>query len=382
MLDYDYMIVGGGVSGLFAAMRLEKKLPHARLLLLEKNSYLGGRTRMDTFHSHKVVSGAGVGRYPKDRLLQQLVEQCQEIKPVESRICYQFSHPVYTLSFIENLKKKKKWIQTHRNTQTFRDFFLSFYSRETYDKFCESNGFTDFENADIVDTLYDYGFEDNIPGHSIFPVDWNRLVRHLRSQLQRTILRKNTEMLSFEKDADTSTFRVRVQSRRGIQVYCTHNIVFAGSIEKYPYPIVHQQIGFNSFLRMYTYSKPCNDPLHRGGMTYYDHTLQKSIYVSPRIRTVSYSDTNKADAVMRLPKAQVQTLAGYQYEDSVQYYWKHGTHFYRPLDPRFTSRNDFIRYAQNPEPHVFIVGECISQNQGWTEGALESVLAIEHLWKA
>ena len=104
---FDFVIIGGGVSGLFAAMRIETKLPHARILLLEKNSYLGGRTRMDTFHSHKVVTGAGVGRFPKDILLRQLVGECQEIKPVESKICYQFPQPVYTLTYIENLKKKK-----------------------------------------------------------------------------------------------------------------------------------------------------------------------------------------------------------------------------------------------------------------------------------
>ena len=188
---FDYVIVGGGVSGLFAATRLEKKLPHARILLLEKNSYLGGRTRMETFHSRKVVSGAGVGRYPKDTLLRQLVQQCQEVKPVESKICYQFPQPVYTLTYIENLKKKKKWMREYRNTQTFREFFLSFYSLPEYQKFCESNGFTDFEEADIVDTLYDYGFEDNVPGHSIFPIEWNRLVRHLRSQLHRTTIQRN-----------------------------------------------------------------------------------------------------------------------------------------------------------------------------------------------
>uniref|UniRef100_A0A6C0IGZ2 FAD dependent oxidoreductase domain-containing protein n=1 Tax=viral metagenome TaxID=1070528 RepID=A0A6C0IGZ2_9ZZZZ len=375
---WDYLIIGGGVAGLFSAVRLETRFPHARILILEKNTHLGGRTRMETFHSHKVVTGAGVGRYPKDRLLSQLVAHYQKIEPVESNMSYQFSQPVYTLDYVKKLLKKKTHIQQYRHTQNFAQFFQTFFSREEYQKFCSSNGYTDFEKADIVDTLEDYGFEDNVPGHFIFPVDWNRLVRYLRSLLRHTTIRLRTEMQSYTRQCDTdNSFLVHTDPK----TYHARNLVFAGSIEQYPFPLVHQQIGFNPFLRMYTYSSHDADPLHRQkGMTYYDVALQKSIYISPRIRTVSYSDNQKAEAVMRMSQDQIQQLAGYKYEDSVQYFWKRGTHYYRPLDQRFHDRDEFIRYAQHPEPNIFLVGECISKNQGWTEGALESVLAIEHLW--
>jgi hypothetical protein len=54
--------------------------------------------------------------------------------------------------------------------------------------------------------------------------------------------------------------------------------------------------------------------------------------------------------------------------------WTIGTHYFRPLDQaRYASRGEFLRKVQNPRPGLWVVGEGISQNQGWTEGALESV---------
>jgi hypothetical protein len=48
-------------------------------------------------------------------------------------------------------------------------------------------------------------------------------------------------------------------------------------------------------------------------------------------------------------------------------YWNIGTHYYKPLS------NFSLSKAQNPESNIFVVGESISNNQGWTQGALESV---------
>jgi monoamine oxidase len=55
------------------------------------------------------------------------------------------------------------------------------------------------------------------------------------------------------------------------------------------------------------------------------------------------------------------------------FYWKYGTHYYKPLNKEYKSREDFIKKAQRPAENIYVVGELVSRNQGWTEGALESV---------
>lgn len=371
---YDYVIIGGGIAGLYTAYHLEHKYKHIRILLLEKNPYLGGRTRMVDFHSSCVVTGAGVGRYPKDRLLYALVSQSHEnILLKTSAICYQFAYPVSTLAYVESLKQKKKWIKKHRSTHTFRQFFLSFFTRSEYKQFCDSNGYTDFEDADIVDTLYDYGFEDNVPGNQFFPVKWNRVIKNLSRQLKHTTILLNTAFERFRKQKD-GTFKI---STHDGQVFLAQKIVFAGSVEQYPYQHIKKQIGYNSFLRAYSFSHKITDPIHKkGSTTYVDNELQKVLYITPRIRMISYSDNQHAEKVMRLSDAEMMKKAGFSWDDTRRFYWKCGTHYYRPLESIYTSRDDFIRHAQNPEPGIFLVGECISRNQGWTEGALESVHAI------
>ena len=52
-----------------------------------------------------------------------------------------------------------------------------------------------------------------------------------------------------------------------------------------------------------------------------------------------------------------------------------GTHYYKP-NHKNESRQEFIFKAQRPLKNMYIVGEMISINQGWVEGALESVEKI------
>jgi hypothetical protein len=61
------------------------------------------------------------------------------------------------------------------------------------------------------------------------------------------------------------------------------------------------------------------------------------------------------------------------------YYWSEGTHYYAPLSlslSGFKTRTEFVRAAQHPHPGIAVVGEAVSRNQGWVEGALDSVDAV------
>ena len=57
------------------------------------------------------------------------------------------------------------------------------------------------------------------------------------------------------------------------------------------------------------------------------------------------------------------------------YYWPIGTHYYGPLKG-FKTRKAFLQAAQHPMDNMLVVGEAVSMNQGWTEGALESVHSV------
>lgn len=69
---YDFIIVGGGIAGLYSAYLLSKKYPRSTILVLEKESYLGGRVFT---HSDKHMQvEAGAGRFSKNnKLLIELI---------------------------------------------------------------------------------------------------------------------------------------------------------------------------------------------------------------------------------------------------------------------------------------------------------------------
>ena len=54
-------------------------------------------------------------------------------------------------------------------------------------------------------------------------------------------------------------------------------------------------------------------------------------------------------------------------------YWERGTHYFTPLDEKYVTRKQHIADLQSPTREVYVVGEAVSEHQGWCEGALESV---------
>ena len=76
-MKYDIIIIGSGISGLYAAYNLKKMSPDKSFLILEKykKQWIGGRTSNEMFYGTEIVSGAGIGRKNKDKLLQKLLDE-------------------------------------------------------------------------------------------------------------------------------------------------------------------------------------------------------------------------------------------------------------------------------------------------------------------
>jgi monoamine oxidase len=58
---YDYVVLGGGIAGLYTSYKILKKKPNAKLLILEKERTLGGR--IYTHHDTIMDVEAGAGRF-------------------------------------------------------------------------------------------------------------------------------------------------------------------------------------------------------------------------------------------------------------------------------------------------------------------------------
>jgi hypothetical protein len=132
---YDYIIVGAGIGGLYAAYNIKKIYPDKKFLILEENSkkYIGGHIREDKFANHLVTTGAGVGRKHKDKFLIKLLKEL-DINYNEFLVDPKYSfEPANYKKTIQLIKEK--FIEKKKPRVTFREFVLPLLGQILYKQF-------------------------------------------------------------------------------------------------------------------------------------------------------------------------------------------------------------------------------------------------------
>ena len=392
---YDVIIIGGGISGLYTAYKLYKKY---NILLIERNKVLGGRASNTLFENVSIVTGAGIGRKKKDNLLINLMNDFNlPIKEFKVTHDYYYSGLTLTKNDIYKIFKK---LQTEyiKNPicSTFKDFAISILGKKMYNEFIIFNGYTDYEKEDAFDTLFNYGIEDNLCDWIGFGVPWKKLVEKMKTKigLKNILLDKN--VIQIQRLID-STFSIKLNDNTKI---ISKNVVIATTIESVLSLVkvqrkMYKQIHNQPFLRLYgKFTKESSLLIEKyvNTTTIVKGPLQKILPINKEkgIYMISYSDNKNAiflkpyieniksnriflcnllETALEMPKHSL-------YLESIKgIYWETGTHYYSP-NPIEISRQKFIHKAQRPMPGMFIIGEMISINQGWVEGALESVESV------
>lgn len=396
---YDTILIGGGISGLYAAYKIINRCPTTKLLILERNrpGYLGGRTGNADFHGTTVVTGAGIGRKRKDKLLLRLLRELDI--PVHEFI----TSPLYSNEFDGDcdvkatfLKLKANYNITMHSGMTFKKFATSIIGKDAYHKFIMCAGYTDYENEAAYNTLYQYGFEDNYDKWTGFSVPWRILVDKLAQHVGKKNIKQSQNVIEIVKNDSSFTIKTKTN------VFECHNVIIATTINPARTMLsslitkaqtkIYEQIHSQPFLRIYgKFSKESAHimkmaapqliivpgPLHKIIPMDPDKGVYMIAYTdnAPAVMLHEYEKNNKTnrDILCRLLERSLG-LPNETFElDSIgEYYWKEGTHYYEPLKSHKT-RDEFIKAAQHPLPNVLVVGEMVSKNQGWVEGALESV---------
>jgi len=396
---HDYIIVGGGIAGLYSAYQIKKKYPESKLLILERNrkGYLGGRTGNEMFEGSQVVTGAGIGRKKKDKLLIHLLKELG-IKTSEFTVATHYSyllgpHCKSKAIFLELRKKYNEKIHGHL---TFKQYATTHLTHDQYQYFLMCSGYTDYENQSAHDTLYHYGFEDNYSDWIGIHIPWKTLVETLAKQIGLENIHYSENVLKIHKTGQGFTVETKTSQYQGAK------IIIATTIEPLkkilPTHGIYKQIHSQPFLRIYGKFSKQSVSLMK---TYVSQTtivpgpVHKIIPMNPDhgVYMIVYSDNEGATSLNQYAKntrANREELARIieaslgmpknmlDLESIVDYYWKEGTHYYEPLRGQYKnhSRDAFIKEAQHPEPNMWVVGEMVAKHQGWVEGALASVHKI------
>ena len=403
---YDVIIVGGGIAGFYTAYKLQlmHKDKDLNILLLEKQSKknIGGRTGNDTFAGVNVVTGAGIGR-KKDKRLIQLCEELhiQYSEDVLNPHYADTTNPINVKEVMGYLKK----VYTNDYTGppiTFKHFATYILGEEIYNRLVITNGYSDFENDDARNVIFHYGMEDNVCCLKYLRIPWKKLILALASHIKKSCqIHFSSNVISIEKQED----RIHKINCENETTYFTKKVIIATTITSIrkllpDYPI-YNQIHSQPFLRLYgKFSKSSSLIMKSFVPTYtiVPFPLQKLIPMDSDkgVYMIAYSDNNNAIVLKNILEntptnrnrfcrliekslgIEPNSLTLLQIAD---YYWNVGTHYYSPL-VGYKTRKDFIYRAQHPTPDINVVGEVVSENQGWTEGALSSVdCVINSKWR-
>lgn len=364
------LIIGAGISALYLGQKLKEN--NINFDIYEKNNRIGGRVKTENFDNINIIAGAGIGRYTKDKLLYTLCKKYKvKTKLYTTKINYTFKH----INILNTIKKLKKYVKNYnRSNITFSQFAKHILGNLEYKKFLSSCGYTDFLKADIIDTIEDYGFDDIISGMKAFSINWNELLENLYNKLKKNIFLN--KKISNIKNIENNKFIVKNKEYDKI-VFATDNYDF-DFLKKYR---IYKNIKCQSFTRLYVKL----DKNIGSGMIFTEKPFQKIIQIDneKHIYMISYSDNIIADKWKKIKDIKKEVRKGIEkiFDIKVKVlkhkliYWKCGTHYFKPLK-QFKNRDEFLNVAQNPEKNVFVIGEGLSKNQGWCEGALESVEKI------
>jgi len=411
MQTYDIIIVGAGIAGLYSAYRIKKKYPSVKLAILEKYDYHGGRMGNKMFEGESVVTGAGVGRKAKDKLLIKLLKEMSiTTREFTTGPAYastiQFPCEVRSIFF----ELKKQYNCEEHGTMTFKKYATSILGKKTYGQFIVCAGYTDYEVESAYETLYHYGFDDNFSTWTALGISWKELVEKLARKIGvRNILYSQEVQRIYAKHSDNFAniesyiIETKANGNRTIR-FETKHVILATTVEPLKKILpgassknsIYQQIHSQHFLRIYgKFSKASTNVMKAvvPNTMIVPGPLHKIIPMNPDkgIYMIAYTDNEGAtllhkyekntkynrDALARLLEKSIgippRTL---ELESITECFWNEGTHYYEPLKGICKNRDYFIKLAQHPYENIWVVGEMVSKKQGWVEGALESVEAV------
>lgn len=394
----EILIVGGGIAGLYAALRCCEL--GFRIQLFEKNYRLGGHIYTSTLNDVNIETGAG--RFNSShKLLLKLLKRygletyehtgTKHFIPIINEACKKKEIHVddmikkvikYSEKVSEDLQKKITFSQ-------LCEMVLGFEDTKTLIEAFGYNAEFLITNAYIGIKTFSEDFTNKYKYYSCV-TGLSSLVDKIEDELvnkYKVKIYKNTFITSYDvskenkftlkSDTDTYTgnyliFALPKQALMEIDIFNP----FAKALFDTVLPI--------SLHRIYaSYPKPWFKDIPRITT---DLQLRQfiPIHYDKAVAMVSYSDLYDADywktyadqgeeeLEQHLYRQLKRIFPRYQIPHAIKvlsFYWKNGTHTWIPgIDPI-----EVRKKLQELIPNVSIVGEAYSMRQGWIEGALETV---------
>ena len=386
---YDIIIVGGGISGLHCAYRLQDK---NKICVLEKEDCLGGRIRSVNFHGTTIEAGAG--RFNQHhKLYKELLDELNIETTSTLGVLSFFDKDTYnngidpfkTLNPVFEAAKKEK-IETLQS-YAFIDYARTILSKEEISLVISSFGYYEQlikMNAYDALKLFEKGMHTKNKFY-IVKGGMSQVITELHKRItENCSIKCGKEVESIEYEDGIFSVVANGKTYKSKTCICA---IPKFAMEKIPFfkplkPIM-DAIGIKILCRMYAMFEK-NDIWFK---TLPKCTVNNEIrYVIPIDREkgiimISYTDSKYAQYWATMSQSKIIPTIQSKLKESLHidipkpkhlraFYWETGTAYWKP---NYDSRELWRKMRQPYENMPFYTcGENFSQTQGWIEGAIES----------
>ncbi len=386
---YDYIIIGGGISGLYLNFLLSK---NNKTLLLEKNNHLGGRIYNEKFYDTEINTGARVGGLHNKYLMRLIRKLKMPYKNYDEKINIITNEKINLRKIVKNIIKKYNSIpQYETKSMTAKEFIIKYFGKKIFEEYQRFIEYTDFFENSIETYVKLYPIVDHIPAVSeknLIKIDWNLLTLKISEYIQKyneiktdynvrkIIYNNNHYIINDEFKAKKIVLCVTINPLKSLIKKSNLNII---DYSKY--------LDSVEFLRIFTYHKDGHN-LKLDNYNIVGGLLHKIIIESDTVLTMVEVDSLRTREWKKImyDKEKVITKLKYEYKkifnkniqiDDVKIvYWKNGVHYYKPGDYNLKSLN---KQLIHPYKKMYVCGEICGFTQGWVEGALECVNKVYKL---
>ena len=384
MNNYDYIIIGAGMAGLYMGYLLKKA--NKNILILDAEDKIGGRAIEGTFYNEPIKLGAGIGSMSNKILLSLLKKLKIKYEIFEGKVNKGNVSPIglnWNIdSAVEKIickyKELKKEKNSDINTLTVKEFIKKYFDSKFWKQYFNATDYSDYWDSDLSYYINNYPITDELTNsEDLFYVSWTELANKLSKKLK---IKLSTPVTNIKKENNNYLIN---------DIYYCNKLIFATSIyglnNLYKYIDNklnwNKYIGFVPFSYIYTYHpKPHNIT----NMTLVTNEIKKSLAISKNVLMASYADNNLTKYWRKnykiKTKKQFLDLINLKLKqvfpditpatDFEFISWTEGVHYFRPI--KNNKFNILLNKLSHPQKNIYVIGEILSLRQGWVEGALES----------